>query len=61
MKSLAKMEWVLRRFSKSYLNNQWLWCLELIWFNKTNILHAIIFYTKRDRFAQWMFDFTLSG
>ena len=43
VKSLAKVEWVLKKVSKSYSNNQWLLYWELKWFNKEDILYAITF------------------
>jgi hypothetical protein len=43
VKSLAKVEWVLKKASKSYSKNHWLLYWELKWFNKEDILYAITF------------------
>jgi len=71
VKSLAKVEWVLKRVSKFYLKNQWLECLKIKRFNKAKILQAIMYksehswwrdnnYTKKlviEKLSQTIYNF----
>jgi hypothetical protein len=37
---------IFEKSFKSYSNNQWLYCWDKKWFNKTDILHAIMYKSK---------------